>query len=226
MKKLFLLTIILLAAAVYGMGYEFKVSSLTTPVGKSAPKQVLVRKKPAAVVFLKTKIANLKDMRDSTIEQGRTSDGYVLYIAPDWPANLWLTAPGFAAKLVDIGSLSSGSVRELTVSVVGKDPKGMDVSAAQVSFAADPSNATAAVTEPYTPEIWVNTDASFAQIRPLLKEGGYTILGNATAPYRISPKKKKAKAGDVLSSMALNKLGGIGKMVLEDRTVYNLDVKW
>lgn len=206
--------------------YEFNVSALTTPIGKAAPKQVLVRKKAAAVIFLKTNIAQLTDMSDSTIEQAKTSDGYVLYVAPDWPGSLYLTAPGFSPKQVEIGKLPPGAVRQMEVTAQGKDSQSFKLSSARLSFAVDTANATAAVSQTYAPEIWINTDASFQQIQPLLKEGGYTLINDTRPPYRISPKKKKAKAADVLSPQALSLLGDISKLPLEERTVYNLDVLW
>ncbi len=206
--------------------YEFNVSALTTPIGKTGPKQILVRKKAAAVIFLKTNIAQLADMSDSTLEQAKTSDGYVLYVAPDWPALLYLTAPGFSPKQVEIGNLPPGAVRQMEVTARGQDPKQFNVVAARLAFAADMTNATAAVSQTYAPEIWINTDASFQQIQPLLKEGGYTLINNTRPPYRISPRKKKAKTKDVLSPQALGQLGNIANMPLEERTVYNLDISW
>ena len=227
MKKLFLLlNMLIFSASVWG--YEFAVSAVTTPVGKTIPKQVLVHKKAAAVVFLKTDIAHLQDIgSNGAIEQDKTSTGYVLYVAPDWPTALWLTAPGFMPKQVEIGKLPPNSMREITVSATGKDPKGFRLPSASLSFEADPTNATAAVTPPYSPEIWLNTDASFSQVQGLLKEGEYAAINATMPPYRVRPKKKKAKAGDVLSPDALSKLGAnVQKMPLEERVVYNLDIRW
>lgn len=227
MKKLILfLNLVVFSVPLWG--YEFVVSALTTPIGKAAPKRVLVRNKDsAAVIFLKTRIAHLKDQSDATIEQAQTPDGYVLYIAPNWrDASLWLTAPGFVPKEVKVGNLPPGAVREISISAAGKDPRNFNLSAARLSFVMDPTNATAATSQTYAPEIWFNTDASFSQVQPLLKEGSYAIINGAAPPYRISPKRKKAKAGDVLSPVALGKLGNIAKMPLEERTVYNLDISW
>ncbi len=208
------------------MGYEFGVSSLSTPIGKAVPKQVLVRRRPAAVLFVKTTVANLRDMSDSTIEQQKTKEGYVFYIAPDWPAVLWLTAPGFKPKQVEVGQIPSNTVREITISTRGKDPHGFTLSTARLSFQADMTNATAATSQTYAPEIWFNTDATFSQVQPLLNANSYIVLNNNVPPYRISPIRKKAKVGDVLSPAALEKLGNLTKMPLEERVVYNLDISW
>ena len=217
MKKLYLLLLLLFVFSPV-MGYEFEVSALSKPVSRSIPKQVLVRKKPAAVIFVKTQIADLRDQGDGTIEQEKTSDGYVLYCAPDWPIELWFVAPGFSSKQVEIGKLPPNTAYELTVRQSGNAGGSVDLAHAKLSLAPDMTNATAAVTEPYCAEIWINIDSPF-------RDGGYEVINGSVAPYRVRPKRKNPKAKDILSPMALNKLGKIDNMPLEDRVVYNLNIR-